>query len=81
VRKRLCKLNGVAVMRKTRGIGVGANRSAGGLGHYAARNENFVLVGGVKSVQIVGDRLIEAVKLTNVCAGRGWDCQESEDQP
>ena len=34
-----------------------------------------------KSVQIVGDRLIEAVKLTNVCAGRGCDCQESEDQP
>ena len=34
-----------------------------------------------KSVQIVGDRLIEAVKLTNVCAGRGCDCQESEDGP
>ena len=34
-----------------------------------------------KSVQIVGDRLIEAVKLTNVCAGRGWDYQESEDGP
>ena len=33
-----------------------------------------------KSIQIVGDRLIEAVKLTNVCGGRGCDCQESEDQ-
>jgi hypothetical protein len=31
-----------------------------------------------KSVQIVGDRLIEAVKLTNVCAGRGCDCQEAK---
>jgi hypothetical protein len=28
VRKRLCKFNGVVVMRKTRGIGGGANRSA-----------------------------------------------------
>jgi hypothetical protein len=34
-----------------------------------------------KRVQIVGDRLIEAVKLTNVCAWRSCDCQESEDGP
>jgi hypothetical protein len=32
VGKPLCKFNGVAVMRKIRGIGDGANRSAGGLG-------------------------------------------------
>jgi len=32
VRKRLCKFNGVAVMRKTLGIGAGANRSADGPG-------------------------------------------------
>ena len=32
MRKHLCKFNGVAVMRKTRGIDDGANRSAGGLG-------------------------------------------------
>ena len=32
MRKRLCKFNGVAVMRKTRRIGDGANRSAGGVG-------------------------------------------------
>ena len=32
MRKCLCKFNGVAVMRKTRGIDDGANRSAGGLG-------------------------------------------------
>ena len=32
MRKRLCKFNGVAVMRRTRGIGDGANRIAGGLG-------------------------------------------------
>ena len=32
MRKRLCKFNGVAVVRKTRGIGHGGNRSAGGLG-------------------------------------------------
>jgi len=32
VRKGLCKFNGVAVMRKTRGVGDGSNRSAGGLG-------------------------------------------------
>jgi hypothetical protein len=32
VRKRLCKFNGVAVMRKTRGIGDGTNRSADGPG-------------------------------------------------
>ena len=32
MRKRLCKFNGVAVVRKTRGIGHGGNRSAGRLG-------------------------------------------------
>ena len=32
VRKRLCKFNGVAVMRKTWGIGGGANRSADRIG-------------------------------------------------
>jgi hypothetical protein len=32
VKKRLCSFNGVAVMRKTRGIGDGANQSANGLG-------------------------------------------------
>ena len=36
MRKRLCKFNGVAVMRKTRGIGDGANRSGGGLGSIVA---------------------------------------------
>ena len=32
MRKRLCKFNGVAVVRKTRGIGHGGNQSAGRLG-------------------------------------------------
>jgi len=32
VRKRLCKFNGVAVMRKSRGIGNGGNRGAGQIG-------------------------------------------------
>jgi hypothetical protein len=32
MRKHLCKFNGVAVMRKTRGIGDAASRRAVGLG-------------------------------------------------
>lgn len=32
MKQRLWKFNGVVVMRKTRGIGDGANRSTGGIG-------------------------------------------------
>jgi len=49
VRKRLCSFNGVAVMKKTRGIGDAANRSASGLGSIVVcerKLEARSLVGG-----------------------------------
>lgn len=59
-RKRLCKFNGVGVMRKASGIGGGANRSAGGIGsivvcvglerEFESRLERDRLFGGKKGV-------------------------------
>ena len=49
MRKRLCKFNGVAVMRKARGIGSGANRSAGWIGWIV------VCVRKLEARSLVGD--------------------------